>query len=396
MKVLFVNKYLYQRGGAETYMIKLGEYMKSVGHEVEYFGMHDDKNIVFNSAGAYTDNIDFHSSSLKYITYPFTIIYSHKARVQIRRVIESFKPDVVHINNFNYQLTPSIIYEIKKHNIPIVCTAHDVQLVCPNHRMKNDKTDGLCRKCNGGRFYNCVRNNCVHGSKLRSVIGMAESWIYRKLHTYRLLDKVICPSVFMERELLNNPDLAQRTMTLHNFIDEISPSGIERENYVLYFGRYSEEKGIRTLIEAARALPTIQFVFAGNGDLEDEINAVENIRNVGFKTHNELREIIEKAAFSVLPSVGPENCPFTVMESQTLRTPVIGAEIGGIPELIVEGKTGLLFESGNAKELTEKIEYLYNNRELCKEMSENCASLKYDTISAYTDKIIEIYKELIK
>ena len=396
MRVLFVNKYLYQRGGAETYMIKLGEYMKSVGHEVEYFGMQDDKNIVFNSIGAYTDNIDFHSSSLKYLTYPFTIIYSHNARKQIKKVIEHFKPDVVHINNFNYQLTPSVIYEIKKHNIPIVCTAHDVQLVCPNHRMKNDKTDGLCRQCYGGKFYNCVKNNCVHGSKLRSLIGMAESWIYRKLHTYRLIDRVVCPSEFMERELLNNSDLVGRTETLHNFIDVLSPKGIERENYVLYFGRYSEEKGIRTLIKAAEALPKVQFVFAGKGDLEKEINAVPNIRNVGFKTGDELNEIIEKAAFSVLPSEWGENCPFTVMESQSICTPVIGADIGGIPELIDDGKTGLLFESGNVQELTEKIEYLYNNRELCREMRGNCASLKYDTIRTYTDKMIDLYKGLVK
>lgn len=396
MKILFVNKYLYLRGGAETYMIKLGEYMKSVGHEVEYFGMEDDNNIVFNSVGAYTDNIDFHSSSAKYLTYPFTIIYSRKARKQIRKVIEDFKPDVVHINNFNYQITPSVIYEIKKYNIPIVCTAHDVQLVCPNHRMKNDRVDGLCRQCYGGRFYNCVKNNCVHSSKLRSIIGMAESWIYRKLHTYRLIDKVVCPSEFMERELLNNPDLAGRTTAVHNFIDVLSPNGIERENYVLYFGRYSEEKGIRTLIKAALSLPTVQFVFAGKGELEEEINAVPNIRNVGFKTGDELNEIIEKAAFSVLPSEWGENCPFTVMESQSMCTPVIGADIGGIPELIDDGKTGLLFESGNAQELTEKIEYLYNNRELCEEMSKSCASLEYDTIESYTDKMIDLYEGLIK
>ncbi|MCC8161145.1 MAG: glycosyltransferase family 4 protein [Oscillospiraceae bacterium] len=396
MRILFVNKYLYQRGGAETYMLKLGEYMRSVGHEVQYFGMEDEKNIVGNSVGAYTDNIDFHKSSVKYITYPFTVIYSKKAAEKIRAVIEDFKPDIVHMNNFNYQLTPSIIYEIKKHNIPIVYTAHDAQLVCPNHRMKNGVSDGLCRRCGGGKFHNCVKNRCVHSSTARSVIGAAESWVYRKKRTYRLIDAVVCPSEFMERELMQNPDLVGRTMTLHNFIDEIKPSGIERENYVLYFGRYSEEKGIRTLIKAARALPALQFVFAGGGDMENEINNVENIRNLGFKSGIELRDIIEKAAFSVLASEWAENCPFTVMESQTLCTPVIGADIGGIPELIDEGVAGMLFESGNAAELTEKIEYLYKNKELCRSMQQSCSRLSYDTISTYTDKMIKIYNELIK
>lgn len=136
MKILLVNKYLYRKGGAETYFIKLGEYLKSLGNEVEYFGMADERNCVGNRVEAYTENIDFHKKSLKHITYPFKIIYSVNARKQIRKVLSDFKPDVVHLNNFNYQLTPSIIYEIKKHNIPIVYTAHDVQLVCPNHKLK--------------------------------------------------------------------------------------------------------------------------------------------------------------------------------------------------------------------------------------------------------------------
>lgn len=396
MRILMVNKYLYRRGGAETYVIKLGEYLKSIGHQVEYFGMADERNEVGNSAGVYSESIDFHSSSLKYLTYPFKILYSFKTARYLRRVIKAFKPEAVLLNNFNYQLTPSVIYELRKHNIPVVYVAHDTQLVCPNHRMKNDCTEGLCRKCGKGGYYNCVKNRCVHSSFMRSVLGAAEGYIYRALHTYSLLDKVICPSRFMEEELTRNIDLIGKTVVMHNFIDKLTPKEVERENYVLYFGRYSEEKGIRTLLSAARSLPAVQFVFAGAGDLEDEINGVDNIRNLGFLTGKELEEAIEKAAFTVLPAEWAENCPFTVMESQSLMTPVIGARIGGIPELIDEGRTGLLFESGNAEELTEKIEYLYKNKELCREMSGNCAALSYDTISEYSDKLLNLLKGLIK
>ncbi len=396
MRILLVNKYLYPKGGAETYFIKLGGYLENAGHEVQYFGMADDRNVVGNKCNAYTDSIDFHKSSLKYLTYPFKIIYSTQAARRIRKVIEDFMPEIAHINNFNFQLTPSIIYEIKKHNIPIVYTAHDVQLVCPNHKLKNNHVDGLCRECYGGRYYKCAKYNCIHSSKPRSIIGSVEAFIYRNAHTYRKIDKIICPSRFMERELLHNMDLAGRTTMMYNFIDEIKPKGNKKENYVLYFGRYSEEKGIRTLIKAAKALPAVRFVFAGRGELEDEVNSVDNIRNLGFLSGDELNDVIEKAAFTVLASEWSENCPFTVMESQTLRTPVIGADIGGIGELIDEGKTGLLFESGNASELTEKIEYLYNNRNLYQEMSENCGQLSYDTITEYGEKIIGIYRGLIK
>ena len=396
MRILMVNKYLWQKGGAETYVLKLGAQLSAMGHEVEYFGMADARNTVGNSADAYTAGIDFHNVSLKYLTYPFRIIYSRQAAKKIRAVIERFRPDAVHLNNFNYQLTPSIIYEIKRHNIPIVYTAHDVQLVCPNHKLKNGDGGGLCRKCQGGRYINCVKHNCIHSSKLRSIIGAAEAYIYKKLKTYSLIDAVVCPSKFIERELLHNIDIAGKTKTLYNFIEDIKPSGIPREGYVLYFGRYSEEKGIRTLIKAAKALPEIQFVFAGAGELESEIKETANIRDMGFRSGRELRDIIEKAAFTVLPSEWSENCPFTVMESETLLTPVLGADIGGIPELIDEGVTGMLFESGNAEELTEKIAYLHTNKELCRQMSENCARINYDTVETYAKKILKIYSDCLE
>ena len=282
MKILLVNKYLYRKGGAETYFIKLGEYLKSLGNEVEYFGMADERNCVGNRVEAYTENIDFHKKSLKHITYPFKIIYSVNARKQIRKVLSDFKPDVVHLNNFNYQLTPSIIYEIKKHNIPIVYTAHDVQLVCPNHKLKNDYTDGLCRKCDGGKYFECVKNNCVHSSKIRSILGAVEAWYYKLRHTYKMIDLTVCPSEFMEKEISRNDDINGRTVTMYNFIDEIKPLGAECENYVLYFGRYSEEKGISNLVKAAKKLSNIPFVFAGKGELENEVNSADNIKNVGF------------------------------------------------------------------------------------------------------------------
>ena len=397
MKILLVNKYLYRKGGAETYFIKLGEYLKSLGNEVEYFGMEHEGRCVGNSVNAYTSDMDFHGGSkLANLTYPIKTIYSKEARKKIRLVLDDFKPDVVHLNNFNYQLTPSIIYEIKKHNIPIVYTAHDVQLVCPNHKLKNDYTDGLCRKCDGGKYFECVKNNCVHSSKIRSILGAVEAWYYKLRHTYKMIDLTVCPSEFMEKEISRNDDINGRTVTMYNFIDEIKPLGAECENYVLYFGRYSEEKGISNLVKAAKKLSNIPFVFAGKGELENEVNSADNIKNIGFKTGDELRNIIEKALFTVLPAEWSENCPFSVMESQSLMTPVLGAKIGGIPELIDDGKTGILFESGNLKELTEKIEYLYNNKELCRQMSENCRDIKYDTIKEYSEKLIKLYKEVIK
>ena len=147
MKILMVNKFLYPNGGSETYVFKLGAYMQANGHEVQYFGMEHPNRIVGNRVGAYTSNMDFHGGSvLSKLTYPIKTIYSREARKKIRLVLEDFQPDVCHLNNFNYQLTPSIILEIRKwekqtgHKCKILYTAHDGQLVCPNHMMKNPNT----------------------------------------------------------------------------------------------------------------------------------------------------------------------------------------------------------------------------------------------------------------
>ena len=136
MKILMVNKFLYPNGGSETYMFKLGAYLKSIGHEVEYFGMEHEGRCVSNSLGLYTETMDFHNSSaFKKIKLSLKTIYSKEAKDKMLAVLENFKPDVVHLNNFNFQLTPSIIYAVKEKGIALVETVHDCQIACPNHRM---------------------------------------------------------------------------------------------------------------------------------------------------------------------------------------------------------------------------------------------------------------------
>lgn len=399
MKILMVNKFLYPNGGSETYIFKLGSYLKAQGNEVEYFGMEHEGRIVGNSAESYTANMDFHSGKLQKILYPFKIIYSIEARKKIKRVLETFQPDVVHLNNFNFQLTPSIIYEIRRceksigKRIKIVFTAHDYQLVCPNHMMNDPRTRENCEKCVGGKFINCVKGKCVHGSTLRSAIGMLEGYFYKALKTYKHIDTIICPSHFMANKMNTNPFFKDKTITLHNFIDEVEWKAIKKEDYVLYFGRYSEEKGIATLMEVCKALPNVQFIFAGTGPLGNAINEIKNINNVGFQSGEVLELLIRKARFSIYPSEWYENCPFSVMESQMYGTPVLGADIGGIPELIEVGKTGELFKSGDANELKDKIKELWNDKNKTDTYTGNCKSIEFDTIHEYGKKIIKLYRD---
>lgn len=400
MKILIVNKFLYPNGGSETYIFEIGKQLKKMGHSVEYFGMEHDGRIVGNSAGAYTENMDFHDASrIERMSYPFKTIYSKEARRKIRQVLESYEPDVVHLNNFTYQITPSILYEIKDYEkeknrkVKIVATIHDPQLVCPNHMLINGKTKSPCEQCLSGKFRYCVKGKCIHDSFARSMIGALESRIYRSLHAYKMIDHILCPSYFIESKLKANPDINGRTVMLRNFISE-KHSDIEKskERYVLYFGRYSEEKGIHTLTKVAKELPDIQFIFAGNGPFENEVNEVANIKNNGFTTGQELSDLIAGAQFSLIASECFENCPFAVMESQMLGTPVIGANIGGIPELIKEGINGDLFESGSVQSLKKAIISLWNDQERIDSYGNKCKELSYDNLELYCDKLMEYYK----
>lgn len=411
-KVLIINKFLYPNGGSETYIFKLGECLERLGHEVQYFGMEHEGRVVGNRVEAYTSDMDFHGGSkLAKLTYPFKTIYSVEARKQIRKVLDDFKPDVCHLNNFNYQLTPSVILEIVKwrketgRKCEIYYTAHDYQLVCPNHMMNNPATHENCEKCVGGHFGNCIKGKCIHGSTAKSLVGAAEAFYWNLRGTYQYIDKIICCSEFMKTKLDTNPVLAKKTVAIHNFIDTVAIEKYLTENlntessineeamssgkngYVLYFGRYSSEKGVRTLIEAAKKLPDIYFVCAGRGEYAEQMKTIPNIKDVGFQTGEDLVRLITEAKFSVCPSEWFENCPLSVMESQKYGTPVIGANIGGIPELVIDGENGLLFESGNAEDLANMIQKLWRKDSLREGFEKKCLAMPYDTAKEYVEKV---------
>lgn len=418
MKILMVNKFLYPNGGSETYIFKLGEQLQKKGHEVQYFGMEHAGRIVGNRLECYTSDMNFHAGGVGKLLYPFRIIYSGEAKRKMRRVLEDFRPDVVHLNNINFQLTPSIIYAVRAFEkkrgkrIKIVYTAHDYQWVCPNHMMRIPATGQICFACRGGDFKQCSKNRCIHDSRVKSMLGTIEAGFYAMRKTYGMVDVIICPSEFMKKQLDTDPLLAEKTVMMHNFIDkdtavacgthgkkkkrrekaEVFGTAADGErpagDYVLYFGRYAEEKGTLTLLEACRALPEIPFVFAGTGPLEGRVNHAPNVENRGFVAGEELRRLIAQARFSVYPSEWYENCPFSVMESQMYGTPVLASDLGGAPELVQPGRTGDLFRGGDAQELTEHIKELWEDPELCRTYSENCRYINFDTAEEYCAKIV--------
>ena len=411
MKILIVNKFLYPNGGSETYIFEIGKCLEAMGHEVQFFGMEHAGRIVGNHAESYTPDMEFHDGrKLSKLFYPFRIIYSKDSARRITRVLEDFKPDVVHFNNINFQLTPSVIeavtdYDIRHgSHIRTVYTAHDSQWVCPGHLLRVPSDGRRCFDCEGGKYFNCVRNRCIHGSLLRSFLGAIEGFIYRHRNTYGLIDTVICPSAFMNDILETHPELRGRCITLHNFVnvEQVSERGhasgnsvdtVNHDNYVLYFGRFSGEKGIATLIEACRALPDVKFIFAGSGPLEADIDTLDNAENVGFKSGDELYELISRASFSVFPSECHENCSFTVMESIACGTPIIASSTGGTPELVSDGVNGLLFEAGDTDDLTSNIRRLWDDNALLRKLKHGCRNTHFMSVNEYCEELLKIYGE---
>jgi glycosyltransferase involved in cell wall biosynthesis len=398
MKILMVNKFLYPRGGAETYMLQIGEYLKSQGHEVEYFGMYDPRNIVGNSLGLGTVNMDFRSGGLERLRYPFHILYSLEAKRKICRVIRHFSPDVVHLNNIYFHLTPSVIDGAAKLGIPMVETVHDFQMLCPNHMMLDLRNMKPCTRCLSGNKWNCAQRKCIHNSWLKSILGSMEGLLYQKKRTYDNVSRLICPSRFIEKMLQRAPRFRGKTVMLHNFIRPEDTTDTQKRDYVLYFGRLSEEKGIRRLIAACRLVPEIPFVVAGQGPLACllEGNCPPNVQFVGFKEGQELKELVRQARFSVYLPVWYENCPLSVLESQALGTPVLANAIGGVPELIKDGETGVLLRRFTPEEYAKQIRGLYRDKEKLARMSEQCRKQNdFVTIESYCEKLLDLYRSVM-
>lgn len=398
LKILMVNKFLYPAGGAETYMFKLGKRLEKLGNEVQYFGMDSENRCVSNRIDCYTDEINFRNAgALDKIRYSLKSIYSKEAKKKIARVLDDFQPDIVHLNNINFQLTPSVIPEIKKRGIPIAETVHDVQIACPNHRMYIEETQRVCSECKINSYSSCIKNKCVHGSALKSAAAAAESYLYHKKGTYNLVDRYICPSRFMADAIISGGIDKSKITVLHNFSDiqDNTQRDADSEKYILYFGRLSIEKGIKTLIDAVKELPDIQLILAGTGPLEEIACGEKNIKAVGFKSGEELKSLIRNAQLAVCPSEWYENCPMSVVEALSLGTPVICSDLGGSKELVEDGKTGLVFEAGNKEKLKEAIITLYDNPALIEQMRSACLAASTNNIEKYSDTLLDIYTELL-
>ena len=381
-------------------MLYLADHLKKNGHEVEFFGMYDANNTVGNSAGLYTQNMDFHSNGIARFLYPFKIIYSFEAKSKIMRVIDNFKPDIVHMHNINFQLTPSIIYGAKKKKIPIVETVHDYQMICPNHLLYNFEKNTPCEKCTGGSYRDCIKQKCIHGSVIKSIIGAAEAKFYSFLKIYKNIDLFVCPSRFLENKLLAAREYYNgKTVTIHNFIDKEKFKSAPRkeEDYIAFVGRLSKEKGIENIRDAAKLLPEYKFMIAGSGPDGEILKNIPNVTLKGFLTGDELFEFVGRAKVLLLPSVCYENCPLSILEAQCMGVPVVTMNKGGMAELVKDGVTGTLVNEPTPEGIARKLRETVENDAYYQSLKNNCEKEKDNIygVEAYADILIQAYERLI-
>ena len=403
MKILLVNKFHYYKGGSETYYFDLAKLLEKNGHEVAFFSMKDEKNIKTHNKEYFVEPIDLNSNNkLKALD----VIYSKNNKRKMEEALEEFKPDIVHLNNFQRQLSASIIKPIIKRKIPIIFTAHDVQAICPAITML-DGNKNICEKCKKGKYINCIKNKCVKKSMAKSVLGAIEGWFYRKNKIYtNKINHIITPSEFYKTKFIEDGTNADKISVLHNFLDiEQFDVQTQDNDYALYFGRLSKEKGILNLINAFAKTDEGNLYIAGDGEEKENIESIikeknlqDRVKLLGYLDKDKMKEAIKNCKFVVVPSTWYENCPYSIMETLAIGKPVIGANIGGIPELIVQNETGLLYKYDDVEDLADEMNKLYKNKELVQNMGKNAKKYAADNYSAdnYYKNIIKIYNEVIK
>jgi len=407
MKVLQVNNYFSKEGGAENMMFRTAEILEKKGHQAFFFAT--DKQPFA------CDNYEYSSyfpefvsiSNLSPFSAPFYIlrsIYNRDACSKLLKLLAKTKPDIVHLNNIAYQLTPSILSACEDMNIPVVMTLHNPYLTCPAVRlMINNRsycTDELCTR---GNPLPCLINRCSDSSIPRSIVAVAEFSLRKLINFATRIDSFIVPSNDLKRLAINAGISQHKIYVINNFLDDrwfIDIPEPVKGSYFLYAGRLSYEKGVDIIIEALTRLPdNLKLKITGSGTEENRLKQIvkdrglRNISFAGFKSEDELRQEYLKCIAVIQPTRGFETFGLSIAEAFACKRPAIGARLGGIPEVIDHNINGMIFDPENADELARCMNYIHSNTEQIKQMGENARKKAetFYTSEVFYNKLIDVY-----
>lgn len=411
MKILQINKFFYRRGGAEVHFLDLCHLLESLGHQVIHFSTLNPANEPSPYSQYFIKDIEMRGryglwESLKIAGH---ILYSTETARKLEVLIKKTKPDIAHLHNIYHHFSPSILPVLKKHKIPVVMTLHDYKLICPNYRLY---TQGrICERCQKHKYYQAIFHRCIFDRFAPSALAALEMSFHKVWGVYeKNIDVFISPSRFL-KDKMREWGIQSKIEVIPNFINtryEIRDRRYKNGDYLLYFGRLSEEKGLLTLIKAVRQLPGIKLRLVGDGPLKEQLNnlaphrkgagqAIKQLNNVvvvGHKTGADLVAEIAGARAVVVPSEWYENCPLSVLEAMSYGKPVIASRLGGLPEIVREGESGRLFSPGNVAELAEKIQWLWSNPKAIKKMGQAAQKQvgEENSPEGYYQELMKIYK----
>ena len=330
-------------------------------------------------------------------------MYNPWSKVEIRKLIKEHRPNVAHVHNVFPWISPSILPECRRAGVPVVMTVHNYRLVCPNGLHMPKGRHDICEKCCGGREYWCVLRNCEQ-STFKSLGYALRTFTARRLGFFtKNVTLFACLTEFQRRRLVAERYPADRMTVIPNtYTADACTAENCRANgsFVGYVGRISQEKGMQLLLDAARRLPEISFKLAGNYDSMPELldEAPTNVTFLGNVTQKALGEFYHQCRILLLCSTCFEGFPMTIVEAMAHAKPVIASRIGGIPEIVDDGETGLLFEPGNAELLTQRIQYLWDRPELCRKMGQagrEKAIREYSPEKHY-ERLMAVYRKAIE
>lgn len=397
--ILKVSQNHYIRGGSDRYFFTLSELLKKKGHQVIPFTAASSHDEPSEWNGYFPRGSNFEDPKIGDL---LRFLYSPDAVKSIRRLQNDVKVDIAHFHIYYGKLTASILGELKKTGIPLIQTLHDFKLTCPVH--SHISNGEICEDCEGKHFWRAIPKRCNRGSMTRTTLNVTESYISKMLGSVSKFDHFISVCHFNRKKMIQYGIPEDKISTIHNFVDvsDITPN-YDVGEYLLYFGRLYRAKGIFSLIDAALPLTHVPLYIVGDGESFPEIqqilnsNGCDHIKLLGFKQGEELHELIKNSICSVLPSELYENCPMSILESFTYGKPAIGAEIGGIPEIIVDGVDGFLFPAGDTEALRDRLLWMYDHRTDAVEMGK-IGRKKMETdfnSEVHYQKIMDVYHKFL-
>jgi len=391
MKILNVGHNYHVSGGSDRVLIETGELLANNGHTVIPFCAQNKKN--FNSAYSnfFPRSIDFDKISIRSL---LSFFYNFEAKSSLNSLLESqsLAIDIAHLHIYYGKLTTSVLHSLKAHKVPIVQSLHEYKLACPIYTM--ELNGNVCDKCIKGNKVHCVLNKCKNSSYLQSTVMATESYISRILGDVRNVDLFLSVSEFHKTIMLKAGIPNEKLKVLHNFVDtDKYKAECTHQNHFLYFGRIEKLKGLDTLISAFEKSKHKLKIIGGGAYLSEVLKRISTIKNIeyeGFKQGKELMNYISNATAVIVPSEWYENCPMNVLEAKALGRPVIGSDIGGIPELIRNNIDGYVFEPGNVDKLTECIDKVTNKFTEMSILAREDAVSRFSKV-AYLEKLLAFY-----